>query len=112
MKADKLLLRCYAEQVGDQWQAFCLDFDLAAQGDGFNDARERLDCMIVEYVYDALAGEDREYAEQLLSRRAPMHMWAKYYLYSFAFRVLHIRNSIHRMFKTPVPLAPANHCHA
>lgn len=112
MKAERLLLRCYAEREGAQWQAFCLDFDLAAQGESYKDARERLEAMIVEYVYDALAGEDREYAEQLLSRRSPFHMWAKFYWFFFLSRILHIRNNLHRLFKSPIPLTPSAHCHA
>ena len=36
----QLLLRCYAERVGDQWQAFCLDLSLAAQGDTFMEVKD------------------------------------------------------------------------
>jgi predicted RNase H-like HicB family nuclease len=70
VKPTDLVLRCYAEKAGDQWQAFCLDFCLAAQGDTLSEAKEKLESMIAEYVYDALAGEDRDFGPQLLSRRA------------------------------------------
>jgi hypothetical protein len=71
MKPTQLLLRCYAEKVGDQWQAFCLDLSLAAQGDTFAEVKDKLDAMIAQYVYDALVGDDREYAHQLLTQTRP-----------------------------------------
>jgi hypothetical protein len=74
-------VRGYAEKVGNQWQAFCLDFSLAAQGDTFAEVKDKLDAMVAEYVYDALVGQDRDYAEQLLPRRAPLRHWLKYYSY-------------------------------
>jgi hypothetical protein len=80
MKACKLTVRCYAEPKHDQWQAFCLDFDLAVQGDNFPEVKAKLEAQIVEYVNDALIGEDREYAHELLKRRAPWHMYAKYHV--------------------------------
>ncbi len=70
---------CYAERVGSQWQAFALNFDLAAQADSFEEARRKLYKMIHQYVYDAVVGDDRAHAKQLLSRRAPLSMWARYY---------------------------------
>lgn len=81
MKPTQLLLRCYAEKVGDQWQAFCLDLSFAAQAGTFAEVKDKLDAMVFEYVFDALAGEDRDYAEQLLIRRAPPCNWLKYYWY-------------------------------
>jgi hypothetical protein len=61
----------------------CLDFNLAAQGDSFEEAKSKLEAMIADYVYDALAGEDKPYAAQLLARRAPLSFWLKYYFYVF-----------------------------
>lgn len=80
MRKSQWKLRCYAErQAPDLWVALCLDFDLAAQGETFEDARARLDAMINDYVEDALTGEDREYADAFLNRRAPWKDWARYY---------------------------------
>lgn len=109
MKPSKLILRCYAERVGDQWQAFCLDFSLAAQGDTFAAVKEKLESMIAEYVYDALAGEDREYAEQLLARRAPPRDWLKYYWYCVLSTVGAIDEEARRLFISLVPLEPSSH---
>lgn len=69
MKPRELLLRCYANKYDDQWQAFCIDFGLAAQGDSYEEVKAKLSDMIREYLYDALVGEDKEYAEQLLQRK-------------------------------------------
>lgn len=73
------LVRCVANKDGDQWQAFSLEFGLAAQADTFPLARRKLDGMIQSYLYDALVGEDREHARELLSRRAPWWVFARYY---------------------------------
>jgi predicted RNase H-like HicB family nuclease len=72
-------LKCYAEKEADCWVAVCLDFNLAAQGDSFEEAKSKLEAMIADYIYDALAGEDKPYAAQLLARRAPLSAWLKYY---------------------------------
>jgi hypothetical protein len=112
MKPTQLLLRCYAEKVGDQWQAFCLDLSLAAQGDTFAEVKDKLDVMIAEYVYDALVGEDREYAHQLLTRRAPLRDWIKYYWYCLLSKAGAIHEEARRLFTSLVPLEPSSRCHA
>ena len=107
MKPDQLLLRCYAEQKQGHWQAFCLDLGLAAQGESEAEACGRLNAMMREYLYDALAGEDRQYAEYFLTRKAPFFQWLKYYLYS-AMEALHIQLGANRvLFKKLIPLAPS-----
>jgi predicted RNase H-like HicB family nuclease len=83
MRQSQWELRCYAEcQAPSVWVATCLDFDLAAQGETFEDARCRLDAMINEYVEDALTGEDRDHAQSLLNRRAPLRYWLRYYWFA------------------------------
>lgn len=74
-----LLVRCVANKSGEQWQAFSLEFGLAAQADTFPVARRKLEAMVQSYLYDALVGEDREHAHELLSRRAPWWVFARYY---------------------------------
>lgn len=111
MRPKKLLLRCYAERDGDMWVAVCLDFSLGAQGESFEEARTKLDLQIRDYVIDAMAGEDREHADALLPRRAPLSFWLKYW-YARALtrfvRGLHARASVRaRSFKEPLPLVPA-----
>jgi hypothetical protein len=112
MKPTQLFLRCYAERVGNQWQAFCLDLSLAAQGDAFAEVKDKLDLMIAEYVYDALAGEDKEYAHQLMFRRAPLRDWLKYYWYQVLSQAVAIPEEARRLFTSILPLEPSPRCHA
>ena len=109
MKPRQLLLRCMAQQRDNQWQAFCLDFDLAAQADTLDEAKRKLELQVEEYVYDALAGEDRQYADQLLTRRAPLSLWAQYYGFGLLKKFVEVRSN--RRFKEPIPLVP-QHCAA
>lgn len=108
----KLIVRCYAEKAGNQWQAFCLDLDLAAQGETFKEAREKLGRMIFEYVYDALAGEDKAHADSLLNRRAPLVYWLRYYWLTLWCMVGILHLELHRLFTKSLPLTldrPYNH---
>jgi hypothetical protein len=89
MNPTDLIVKCYAEQEGGCWVAVCLNFNLASQDDSFEAAKVKLEGMISEYVYDALAGEDKPYAAQLLSRRAPLSSWLKYYLIRLKTAVCH-----------------------
>jgi len=104
MKPEQLIVKCYAEQEGVCWVAICLDFNLAAQGDSFDEVKAKLEAMIKEYVYDALVGEDRLYAAQLLTRRAPWSSWFKYYIVKLSALFLH---STGRVFDETMPLKPA-----
>jgi hypothetical protein len=112
MKLGKLLLRCLAEKKDDQWQVFCLDLCLAAQADTLEEAKQKLESMIASYIYDALVGEDKAFAAQLLSRKAPLSQWLKYYYYSIMIHGVHITNGVHKIFKEPIPLTPFKRCHA
>ena len=104
MTPEQLIVKCYAEQEDDCWVAVCLSFNLAAQGDSFEEVKTKLESMLAEYVHDALAGEDKPYAAQLLSRRAPLPTWFKYYFIKLKIAVLH---SAERVFDEIMPLIPA-----
>lgn len=83
MRHPEWKIRCYARRDGaGAWVALCLDFDLAAQGETFEEARTRLDGMMTDNVADALTGPDRGHAAALLNRRAPWHDWVRYYTLS------------------------------
>ena len=108
MNPKTLLLRCYArEETDGQWSDVCLDLCLAAQGDSFEEARKKLEEQIAEYVYDAVAGEDREYAADLLSRKAPLSQWLEYYWYKLINRLTHRKDGPHKPFDETLPLIPA-----
>lgn len=108
-KPQQLILRCYAEQKGNVWQAFCLDFNLAVQGSSSAEVRVKLHSQIREYIYDALVGEDRAYADQLLKRRAPLRFWAKYYFYKTVYNYQLAHNGIREFFNEVMPLTVAHH---
>jgi hypothetical protein len=87
MRPQDLLLRCYIERVGDQWQAFCVDLNLAAQADSLHEAKTKLDSMVRSYLIDALTGEDRAHAAMLLTRKAPLRFRAKYNWYAMRSKI-------------------------
>ena len=101
-------LRCYAErQAPGLWVALCLDFDLAAQGESFQDVRTRLDAMIDDYVEDALTGEDRAHAPSLLNRRAPWRYWLRYYWFALVRTIRRRPVRDHRTFREALHLVLA-----
>jgi hypothetical protein len=104
MKPGQLILRCYGEKKGEIWQAFCLDLNLAAQGNSFTEVRAKLYCQIESYLYDAIEGEDKQYAEQLLNRKAPLYFWIKYYAYKLINEVRQAKHGIRTIFNEVVPL--------
>jgi predicted RNase H-like HicB family nuclease len=101
MNPTQLIVKCYAEQETDCWIAICLDFNLAVQGDSFEEVKSKLEAMIAEYVYDALEGEDKAFAAQLLSRRAPLSAWLKYYFFKIKIALL---SSADKVFDEVMPL--------
>nr|VFK56837.1 MAG: hypothetical protein BECKTUN1418F_GA0071002_10964 [Candidatus Kentron sp. TUN]VFK60763.1 MAG: hypothetical protein BECKTUN1418D_GA0071000_11345 [Candidatus Kentron sp. TUN]VFK63860.1 MAG: hypothetical protein BECKTUN1418E_GA0071001_10933 [Candidatus Kentron sp. TUN] len=107
MHTTELLLRCYTENKDHQWHAFCIDLNLAAQGDTVGEVREKLSSMIREYVYDATVGEHKEYADQLLNRKAPVSFRIKYLFYTYKRLLLIGRNDVLLSFKEVMPLVPA-----
>lgn len=65
-------LVCVAHGHRGDWEAFCLDFDLAVQGISLEDVRSRLEEVLADYVH--AASEEAEPARsRLLNRRAPCY---------------------------------------
>ena len=79
MHPKDLLVRCLAEYDGHQWTAVSLEFGLAVQGESFEEVKSLLDSQIRSYLHDALVGEDRAHARYLLTRRAPVSAFLKWY---------------------------------
>ena len=77
-----MIVRCYVERRGDDWEAVCIDFDLAVQGHSFPEVRERLDQAIHDYLsyVESLPEAERG---AFLNRRVPLGTRL-----AFAFRVL------------------------
>ena len=76
------VLVCVARGHGDDWQAFCLDFDLAVQGISLTDVRQRLEDATDDYVHAAMA-EAEPARSQLMRRRAPLLIRLKWALRFF-----------------------------
>jgi hypothetical protein len=70
IETEKVVL-CYAEGRGEEWEAFCLDFDLAVQGKSFSEVYQKLEDQIHLYLESvcALPEADRR---RLLKRTAPL----------------------------------------
>jgi hypothetical protein len=105
MSPARLLVRCFTDYVDGQWLAFSLEFGLAAQASTVAEVRAKLESQIVSYVYDALVGEDRDHAYELMTRRAPWQVYARYYFYS-ALLWLKGRSDGRAVYHEPVPLEP------
>jgi hypothetical protein len=63
-------LFCVARGRNGAWEAFCLDLDLAVQGNSFDDVKNQIERAVVGYVESALM-EAEPTRSQLLNRRAP-----------------------------------------
>lgn len=106
----RLIVRCVAQPIDGSWQAFSLEFGLAAQGDSFPDVKAKLQAMIWSYVYDALVGDDKAHARELLARRGPWWVYVRYHLARLRHR-RHLETARTRAFSQPMPLQPAaSHC--
>ena len=77
---DRMLL-CHAKGHTGDWEAICLDLDIAVQGESFEDVFGSLNESISLYL-DAI--EDLPDADQarLLHRRAPLSIRLKFFLYA------------------------------
>ncbi len=112
MSPSSLIIHCLFERHGDQWQAFSLEFGLAAQASSIDEAESKLQSMVESYVFDALVGEDKEHASTLLKRRATMSVYVRYYytaLISHFKRLTKGGNGSYRgTYERPVPMMPAS----
>ena len=64
---------CFAHGNDREWEAICVDFDIAVQGRTFDEVKSLLDSAVKNYVDDA-AEEDEATRRQLLGRRAPWYV--------------------------------------
>ena len=64
-------VQCFARGVPGDWEATCVDLDIAVQGSSFEEVKSLLDVAVHSYIEDACA-EDPATARALLNRRAPL----------------------------------------
>lgn len=63
---------CVAHPLqADDWEAFCLDFDIAVHAKTFDEAKDRLQRAVASYIEDATK-EAEPHRSRLLNRRAPL----------------------------------------
>ncbi len=118
MKLNDLILRCFAERDNDgSWFVMCLDLNLYARGDSFEEARAKLHGFIKDYFTDAVS-KDVSYFHDLVPRKAPLYFFVRYYLIAiqclwrdFCRMIAHksrvAAEEIHRcLFKESLPVRP------
>lgn len=96
------VLHCYAEGRGQDWEAICLDYDIAVQGESFEDVATLLSEAIALYL-DSLKDLPPADRERLLYRRAPLSLRLKF-LIGIARQILvgNRRNAEHQPFTIPI----------
>jgi hypothetical protein len=100
----QFVIRCVLEGRGDFWQAFSLELGLAVQAETKAEAKRKLKMMIRCYIDDAVCGQDRRYAYELLSRKAT---WRVYLLYYLASAIKAVRGAKgYTTFSESLPLIP------
>jgi hypothetical protein len=102
-------LHCIAIHEGDYWSARCLDFTLYAVGDTREEAKSKLYAQIDEYLYDAFEGEDKEFATELLLRKAPLKDWIIYHAIDLLACCAILKGKLGEIFKPAIPHRPYHH---
>lgn len=77
-KSKPIRIFCYAEGRPGDWEAICPTFDLAAQGESFEEVRQVLHEMIADYIVDISEMPEAE-RERFLNRKAPLYVRFKIY---------------------------------
>jgi hypothetical protein len=72
-------LSCFARGREGDWEAICLDYDIAVHGRSFDEVEKLLRISIADYVESAMR-EAPQAAQRLLGRRAPRRVWLAYIL--------------------------------
>ena len=67
---------CWAECNGGQWEAICLDLDIAVQGQSFEEIQGHMYKAIAEYL-DYVSELPQEERSQFLSRKSPLGLRLK-----------------------------------
>jgi len=72
-------VRCYAERIGPQWQAFCVDLNLAVQADTLPEVKAKLGAMMHSYIKLAKEQNDPQHQRDMLYRAAPLSIQLRYW---------------------------------
>jgi len=74
-------LHCYAEGRDGEWEAICLDLDIAVQGDSFEDVFASLRDAVALYL-ESVAELPETERQRLLHRPAPTTVRMKFLLHA------------------------------
>ena len=72
-------LQCFAHGRQGDWEAICVDLDIAVQGESFEEVQQGLNEAVSSYI-ELVAKEGSTAREALLNRRAPWHVIAKLWI--------------------------------
>jgi hypothetical protein len=78
----KYPLECIAHGSGNEWQAICLDLDIAVQAQSLHDVTRILQESVASYIRDALE-QDEPTRSQMLNRSAPFSVRATWAMRMF-----------------------------
>lgn len=100
-------LLCFARGRPGEWEAICLDYDLAVQGETFQDVERLLEISIEDYVESARQ-EAPAIRDRLLNRTAPARVRLGYFLGFLWHGLRHRRNRdngdrLEHSFQMPCP---------
>lgn len=76
------VLHCYAFGSGNEWQAICLDLDLAVQGQSFEEVFQLLTDTITFHLEGVMELPEAD-QKRLLNRRVPWFIRLKFALGAF-----------------------------
>lgn len=86
LKSKPIKIFCYAEGRPGDWEAICPTFDLAAQGESFEEVRRVLHEMIADYIVDISQLPEADF-NRLIKRKAPLFLRLSLY-YKFIIAML------------------------
>jgi predicted RNase H-like HicB family nuclease len=95
-------LRCYAQEHSGEWEAICLDLDIAVQGASFEEVFHSLDDAVQLYLESVKSLPESE-RDRLLNRPAPLSVRLKFF--EFALKGLFRSNNsgdLYHQFTMPV----------
>lgn len=90
----KLIIRCYGERREGKWIGVCLNFNLATEADTPEKLIRKMNGIIKSYLETVLATKDKDSIPALLSRKAPLKDWCKYYF----IRICILAKDFHKFF--------------
>ena len=106
---DRLILKCYGYKIEEnKWVGICLNFNLAVEAESPEGLVEKTAEVVASYIETVLDTKNRESIPELLSRRAPIGDWLKYYLIYSAILIMRIKKYF--TFKEAIPFHLAHSC--